>query len=159
MTRLDSKSALENHRQSLIAARQGNGRQLISLCSGSGCGAYGTAKVHQELLAELSKNGLQNQVEVKLTGCHGFCEKGPIMVIHPQKYFYPQVKAENIAEIVEQTVKNDQIVERLAFKDPVSKKKIHHEDEIPFYKLQQRLIFGNNGMIDPTNIDDYIAAG
>ena len=159
MTRLDSKSALENHRQSLIAARQGNGRQLISLCSGSGCGAYGTAKVHQQLLVELSKNGLQNQVEVKLTGCHGFCEKGPIMVIHPQKYFYPQVKPENIAEIVEQTVKNDQIVERLAFKDPVSKKKIHHEDEIPFYKLQQRLIFGNNGMIDPTNIDDYIAAG
>jgi NADH:ubiquinone oxidoreductase subunit F (NADH-binding)/(2Fe-2S) ferredoxin/Pyruvate/2-oxoacid:ferredoxin oxidoreductase delta subunit len=98
-------------------------------------------------------------VEIKLTGCHGFCEKGPIMVVHPEGIFYPQVKEAHIPEIVEKTIRNGELVDTLFYKDPITKKKITHETDIPFYSLQQRIIFGNNGIIDPTSIHDYIAVG
>ena len=159
MTTLDSRAALEAFRASLVDERRAGRKQLVSLCSGSGCGAYGTGKVHKALMQELANRGLADQVDVKLTGCHGFCEKGPIMVLHPSNYFYPQVKTKHIPDIVEKSILNGEMIEKLAFRDPVSKKRIIHEKEIPFYKLQQRLIFGNNTRIDPTNIDDYIAVG
>jgi NADH-quinone oxidoreductase subunit F len=158
MTRLGNRSALEKLRNSLKDSQNGK-KKLISLCAGSGCAAYGTAKVHQALKEELARQGIQDEVDVKLTGCHGFCEKGPIMVLHPEGIFYPQIKEENIPEIIEKTIKKDELVEPLIFKDPSTKKKIIHEQDIPFYKLQQRIIFGNNGMIDPTSIEDYIAVG
>jgi NADH-quinone oxidoreductase subunit F len=159
MTLLGDRAALEQVRNSLKDRNRQGKRRVISLCAGSGCGAYGTAKVHQALTEELAKQNMQDKVEVKLTGCHGFCEKGPIMVLHPEGIFYPQVRADSIAEIVEKTVKNNQLVTSLIFKDPATKKKITHEHDIPFYKLQKRIIFGNNGMIDPTSIEDYIAVG
>ena len=159
MDRLSNRAALEKVRNSLKDRDRQGKRRVISLCAGSGCGAYGTAKVHQALTEELARQNMQDKVEVKLTGCHGFCEKGPIMVLHPEGIFYPQVKADSIAEIVETTVKNNQLVTSLIFKDPATKKKITHEHDIPFYKLQKRIIFGNNGMIDPTSIEDYIAVG
>ena len=159
MARFENRGALEELRN-LLQDRHGNGKKkLISLCAGSGCAAYGTAKVHQALIEELARQNMQDQVEVKLTGCHGFCEKGPIMVINPEGIFYPQLKAEHIPEIIEKTVKNGELVNARIFKDPSTKKKITHEYDVPFYKLQQRIIFGNNGMIDPTSIEDYIAVG
>ena len=151
--------ALEKFRDSLKGISRNGKKKLISLCAGSGCAAYGTAKVYHALMEELSRHGFQDKVDVKLTGCHGFCEKGPIMVLHPEGVFYPQVKEENIPEIVEKSIINDQLAEDLIYKDPATKKKIIHEQDIPFYKLQQRIIFGNNGIIDPASIEDYIAAG
>jgi NADH-quinone oxidoreductase subunit F len=159
MAILSNREALEKFQDTLKAAQSQGKKKLVSLCAGSGCGAYGTAKVHQALMDELNRQDLTKDVEVKLTGCHGFCEKGPIMVIHPQGIFYPQVKPEHVTEIVEKTIKNDELVPSLIFKDPASKAKITLEHDIPFYKLQQRVIFGNNGLIDPTSIDDYIAVG
>jgi NADH-quinone oxidoreductase subunit F len=159
MVKVTNREELEKLRSSLQADSKIGKKKLISLCSGSGCGAYGTAKVHQVLLEELAKQNMQHEVEVKLTGCHGFCEKGPIMVIHPEGIFYPQLKEENIPAIVEETIVKGEIVKSLAFKDPSLKKKIIHEEEIPFYNLQQRIIFGKNGMIDPTSIQDYISVG
>jgi len=160
MLRLESIAALQELRESLQAETKGQKNKLISLCAGSGCGAYGTAKVHQALIDELTKNNLQNEVVVKLTGCHGFCEKGPIMVIHPDGVFYPQVKEKHVAEIIEKTIKNGELVNSLVYKDPAAKKKkITLEKDIPFYKLQQRIIFGNNGLIEPTSIKDYISVG
>ena len=159
MAKLKNREALEKARQSLQKARRKDDRKIISLCAGSGCGAYGTAKVRKALLEELDKQGLQDRVRVRLTGCHGFCEKGPIMVIHPEGFFYPQVKEEKIPEIVEKTIRNGEMVASLAFKDPSTKKRILHEQEIPFYRLQQRIIFGQNGLIEPTSIEDYIAEG
>jgi len=159
MAKLKNQEALEELRKQLQIKRQKEKRKVISLCAGSGCGAYGTAKVHAALMDELEKQGLKNEVLVKLTGCHGFCEKGPIMVIHPEGIFYPQVKEEKIADIVEKTIKKGEVVEALTFKDPSTKKRIVHEQDIPFYKLQHRVIFGNNGMIEPTRIEDYIAVG
>ena len=159
MTRLKNRLALEKFRDSLKGISRNGKKKLISLCAGSGCAAYGTAKVYHALMEELSRHGFQDKVDVKLTGCHGFCEKGPIMVLHPEGVFYPQVKEENIPEIVEKSIINDQLAEDLIYKDPATKKKIIHEQDIPFYKLQQRIIFGNNGIIDPASIEDYIAAG
>ena len=159
MAILSNRESLEKFQDKLKSAQSHGKKKLISLCAGSGCGAYGTAKVHQALMEELTRQNLTEEVEVKLTGCHGFCEKGPIMVIHPQGIFYPQVKPEHVSEIVEKTIKNNELVPSLIFKDPASKAKITLEHDIPFYKLQQRIIFGNNGLIDPTSIDDYIAVG
>jgi len=159
MTKLEGRGTLKKLRESIQAKRRGIKKKLVSLCAGTGCAAYGTAKVHQALLDELAKQTMQNDVEVKLTGCHGFCEKGPIMVIHPEGIFYPQVKGERIPEIVDKTIKNGQVVDSLLFKDPSTKKRVTYEKDIPFYNLQQRIIFGNNGMIDPTNIEDYVAVG
>jgi NADH-quinone oxidoreductase subunit F len=157
MTKLENRQALKELRDSLKVAQKEDGKRLISLCAGSGCGAYGTAKVHEALMAELTKNDMQDDFEVKLSGCHGFCEKGPILVIHPEGIFYPQVKEKHVSEIVEETLKNGNLVKSLVFKDPSSKKRISHEHDVPFYKLQQRIIFGNNGLIDPTSIEDYIS--
>jgi NADH-quinone oxidoreductase subunit F len=159
MAILSNRESLEKFQDKLKSAKSHGKKKLISLCAGSGCGAYGTAKVHQALMTELAQQNLTGEVEVKLTGCHGFCEKGPIMVVHPQGIFYPQVKPEHVSEIVEKTIKNNELVQSLIFKDPASKAKITLEHDIPFYKLQQRIIFGNNGLIDPTSIDDYIAVG
>jgi NADH-quinone oxidoreductase subunit F len=159
MAKLKNREALEKLRNSLQTKRRKDKRRVVSLCAGSGCGAYGTAKVHAALKDELKKQGLQDKVLVKLTGCHGFCEKGPIMVIHPEGIFYPQVKEEKIPDIVEKTIKSGEVVDALTFKDPSTKKRIVHEQDIPFYKLQRRIIFGNNGMIEPTGIEDYIAVG
>ena len=156
MNRLKSQKDLESHREQLQKQRDPQ-RPLISLCAGSGCGAYGTNEVRDALEKEVSQNGLKEKVDIKVTGCHGFCEKGPIMVIHPEGTFYSQVKVEDVPEIVAETLVNKQLVERLIYKDPVSKQKISREAEVPFYSNQHRLIFGNNGLIDPTNIDDYIA--
>jgi NADH-quinone oxidoreductase subunit F len=159
MTKLKNRESLDQLRESLKSRVQLKDKKLVSLCAGSGCGAYGTAKVYEKLKEELATHGLSNDIEVKLTGCHGFCEKGPIMVIHPEGIFYPQVKPDVVPEIVEKTLKNGELVKSLIYKDPASKKNITHEHEIPFYKLQQRIIFGGNGLIDPTSIEDYIAAG
>jgi NADH-quinone oxidoreductase subunit F len=156
MKRLESRKDLESYREQLQGQRDPQ-RPVISLCAGSGCGAYGTADVRDALVKEISQNGLKGKVVIKVTGCHGFCEKGPIMVIHPEGTFYPQVKAEDVPDIVTETIVNKQIVERLLYKDPVSKQRLSKEAEVPFYSHQYRLIFGNNGLIDPTEIDDYIA--
>jgi len=159
MAKFENKAALEDYISTLRANEKQSKKKLVSLCAGSGCGAYGTADVHKALVAELESQGLTDDIEVRLTGCHGFCEKGPIMVIHPEGIFYPQVKVDHVPDIVEQTLKNGELVKKLIFKDPATKKKLVYEHEIPFYKLQQRVIFGKNGIIDPTNIDHYLAQG
>ena len=88
MARLIDREGLEKLRTSFQEKNAAGTKRLISLCAGSGCAAYGTAKVYEVLNEELSRQGIQDEVEVKLTGCHGFCEKGPIMVLHPEGIFY-----------------------------------------------------------------------
>ncbi|MCJ7684174.1 MAG: 4Fe-4S binding protein [Desulfobacteraceae bacterium] len=159
MARLTDREGLEKLRNSFHEKHAEGTKKLVSLCAGSGCAAYGTAKVYEVLNEELSRQGIQDEVEVKLTGCHGFCEKGPIMVLHPEGIFYPQVKQEHVAEIVDKSIKHGELVNSFLFKDLSTKRKITHEEDIPFYNLQQRIIFGNNGLIDPTSIEDYIGTG
>jgi len=102
---------------------------------------------------------LVDKVGIMVTGCHGFCERGPLVVIRPKNIFYQRVKVEDIPEIISETILNDNIVDRLLYTDPNTGRKIVYEPEVPFYQKQKRLVFGSNGYIDPTSIDDYIAVG
>ncbi|MBW1675080.1 MAG: 4Fe-4S binding protein [Deltaproteobacteria bacterium] len=158
MKKLKTKSELSALVEQIIGERDPN-RTVISLCSGSGCSAYGTDRVKAALDEELATQGLANDVEVRLTGCHGFCEKGPVMVIRPAGIFYPQMSEEHVPEVVDKTIKHGEVVDRFLYTDPVSKKKIVYEHDIPFYRFQERVVFGNNGIIRPVNIRDYLAVG
>ena len=99
------------------------------------------------------------EVDLRKTGCHGFCERGPIIVIRPDEICYFQIKPEDVPEIVSETIKEKKVIERLLYTDPVTNEKIVHESEIPFYKNQGRIVFGSNVSVDPKSIDDYLAIG
>jgi len=129
------------------------------LCSGSACQATHCKKVAAALELELEKQGLTDKVHVRKTGCHGFCEKGPILVLYPEGICYLQVKAEDVPEIISETLIGKKIVERLVYVDPTTGEKAVHEHDIPFYKNQERLVLGLNTKIDPKSIEDYLAVG
>ncbi len=158
MARIHSSAELEALRQDILSKRDPD-KPCITLCTGSACLASGSAKVAEAIEAEIEKQGLQDKVEVRKTGCHGFCERGPIIVKNPEGICYFQIETGDAAEIVAETVKGKKIVERLLYSDPDSGEKIVHEHEIPFYKNQERLVFGSNGSIDPKSIEDYLAIG
>jgi len=158
MGKIKTLKQLEDFQDSLVKKRDPN-KLCIIVCGGTGCRAYAWDELIRAFEAEIEKQGLKKKVDVRITGCHGFCERGPLVVIHPQKIFYQQVKASDVAEIISETLLNNKVVERLLYIDPVKNEKAIYEDKVGFYKKQQRLIFGNNGKIDPTDITDYIALG
>ncbi|MCX6013195.1 MAG: NADH-quinone oxidoreductase subunit NuoF [Chloroflexi bacterium] len=158
MTRIKSPAELEDFRKGILAKRDSN-KPCITLCSGSACLASGSKEVAASIEEEIKKQGLSDLVDIRKTGCHGFCERGPIIVIHPEEICYVQVEPKDVPEIVSLTIKEKQVIERLLYTDPISNEKIVHESEIPFYKNQKRLIFGANRKIDPKSIDDYLALG
>ena len=131
----------------------------IRVCAGSTCNASGRAALTAAIAAELERRGLAEQVRVVETGCHGLCQEGPIVVVHPQGVFYPRLKPTDIARIIETSVVGDGVVEQLLYRDPASGAPIVRESEVPFYARQTRLVRAANGYIDPTNIDDYLARG
>jgi NADH-quinone oxidoreductase subunit F len=132
-------------------------KACITICTGTGCLAYGTQKLVDAFAAEIETQQLHDKVALRTSGCHGFCERGPMVVVHPQNIFYERVKLADAPKIIEQTVKNGETVDHLLYKDPVTGDKIVHENEVPFYKKQMRLVFGMNGQIDPTRLEDYLA--
>ncbi|MCK4758691.1 MAG: NADH-quinone oxidoreductase subunit NuoF [Candidatus Aminicenantes bacterium] len=132
-------------------------KTCITVCGGTGCHAYGCLKVAQAFKDEIKNQGLQDSVDVRTTGCHGFCERGPIVVIQPKGVFYQKIKLEDIKEVIAETIVGKKIIDRLLYVDPRTQEKIVREKNVPFYKKQKRIIFGNNGFIDPTDIRDYIA--
>ncbi|MEI6576231.1 MAG: NADH-ubiquinone oxidoreductase-F iron-sulfur binding region domain-containing protein [Bacteroidota bacterium] len=156
MTQLTTPESLEKFRQEILSKRDPE-KPCITLCCGSACNASGSEKVATRIQEEIELQGLSSQVDLRKTGCHGFCERGPIIVNHPDETTYLQIKPEDIPEIVSQTVKEKKLIDRLLYTDPNTKEKIIHESEIPFYKYQERLVFGSNGSIDPKSIEDYIA--
>ncbi|RLC81288.1 MAG: NADH-quinone oxidoreductase subunit F [Chloroflexi bacterium] len=158
MSRINSPAELEQFRKGILSKRDPN-KPCIALCSGSACLASGSDQVAASLEEEIEKQGLSDQVEIRRTGCHGFCERGPITIIHPEETSYFQVEPEDVPEIISQTVKGKQVIERLLYVDPSTNEKIIHESEIPFYKNQERLVLGSNVSIDPKSIDDYVAIG
>jgi len=130
-------------------------KKFVTICAGTGCRASGSLKVKEALEAEIKKQNMK--VEVLATGCLGFCEKGPMVVVHPDKYFYQHVKVEDVPEIVSKTVAKGEVISRLLYRHPDTKKTLFREEDLPFYKKQLRVVFGKNGMIDPAKIDDYLA--
>jgi len=156
--KLKSAEQLESLRKEINKKRDRN-LPCITVCGGTGCHAYGCQKVVEGFKKEIEKQKLENSVNVRPTGCHGFCERGPLVVIYPKGIFYQQVKVEDIPEILEKTIMKAELIERLLYQDPTTKERSIYEEEVPFYKKQMRLIFGNNGKIDPCSIEDYIAVG
>jgi NADH-quinone oxidoreductase subunit F len=156
MTRLANKEALETLRARITTARDPQ-RKAVAVCAGTGCVAYGSVKLTEAFREAVKRLSLD--VEVRPTGCHGFCERGPLVVVYPQKILYQRVAAKDVDEILTKTVGAGEVIDRLLYEDPVTGQKYVYEEEVPFYKHQQRLILGNNGRIDPTNIEDYLAIG
>jgi len=145
--------------QEHLAKRSASGIPYIAICGGTGCRACGCEAVYTAFKDEIDHKHLTEQVNVKLTGCHGFCEYGTLVVIYNQKILYVRVAPEDVSEILDETVLNQNVIDRLLYMDPVSRKKIVHEHDIPFYQKQKRLVFGDNGLIDPTRIEDYLTIG
>ena len=155
--RLRSPEELERLREGILSERRAHeGRKRIVLCTGTGCRGAGALEVLEALREELKG---RTDIETKATCCHGFCERGPLMVVEPEGIFYQRVKPEDIPEIVSETVEGGRIIERLLYKDPQTGEPIPYEKDIPFYKRQMRLVFGPNRLIDPESIEDYIAIG
>ena len=156
MKRITDATALRQLQQELKASWDPK-KPVVTICAGTGCRGYGCISVKEALEEEIKKQNLA--VEVRATGCFGFCEKGPLVIIHPQNIFYQQVKVKDVPDIVAKTVAGGEVIEKLLYRDPATGDRIQREADVPFYKKQMRLIFGSNGMIDPTRIEDYLALG
>ena len=157
MPRIKSPSELEELRQGILSRRDPN-KVCITICSGTGCHAYGSENVATAFGTEIENQGLAEKIDIRRTGCHGFCERGTLVVIFPEGICYCSVQPKDAAEIVSQTAQGE-VVERLLYVDSATGERIVHEHEIPFYKHQSRLVLGNNTKLDPKSIDDYIALG
>jgi len=158
MKRIQTHQELKALRSSLLRGIDQN-KPCVRVCVGTGCRARGSLDVLQSFNEEVEKQSLTDNVEVKQTGCHGFCERGPVVVIGPKEIFYQGVKVRDVPEVVSKTLRNWEVVDRLLYVDSITGRKVLCETEVPFYKMQERRILANNGRIDPTNIMDYIAFG
>lgn len=158
--KIETPGQYESLRQQIIAENPAD-RMKILICAGTGCLAKGSAKVAHAISEELA--ACQSSVPVNLiykkVGCQGFCEKGPLVIIYPQKIFYNNVHPEDAADIVRETVINSRTVDRLLYHEPGLDKGLKMYDEIPFFAGQQRLALRNVGTVDPLSIKDYIARG
>ena len=134
-------------------------RSHVLICTGTGCVSSGSGKIKERMVAELEERGLQKEVKIVDTGCHGFCEKGPIVIVYPEGVFYCQVDVEDVSEIVEEHLLKGRIVERLLYKEPLTEESIPSYNEIDFYKKQMRIALANCGRINPESIHEYIAVG
>ena len=158
MPRLNSYRELEHLRTRLREQRQ-NITTTVTMCGGPGCQASGSRAVIDAVRDELSRQGLDLSVRLCVTGCHGFCEQGPVIIIEPGNIFYCQVSPEDAFEIVSQTVVKSEVIERLLYTDPVSGERVRTESEVPFYRAQDQQLLSQNRMVDPCSIEDYIVAG
>ena len=149
--RIKNPDDLENIRKQILSSKEIIEKSII-ICGGTGCRGSGAGEVIETFKEEIEKRKLN--VKLKETGCHGFCERGPLVIIEPDGIFYQKIKPENVKEILEETLIKGNILEKLLYD-----KKIVYEKDIPFYKKQKRLIFGDNRKIRPTEIKDYIAIG
>ncbi len=154
--KLGSIEELRARQLELELLRQKN-QPVVSVCAGTGCLACGCTEVAEAMRLALDQAGLSREVELKTTGCHGPCERGPLVLIQPEGIFYQKVKPADAPLIVDQTLVHGRVVERLLYRDPDPGKRIERDKDIPFFNKQMRLLSGNNAMIDPTAINDYLA--
>ena len=134
-------------------------RAHVLICGGTGCKSAGSKEVQLAFSRAIEAKGLSDEVMVVETGCHGFCEHGPLVIVYPEGTFYCQVKAEDVEEIVESHLFKGRIVERLLYHEPRTHESIPNYSEINFYKKQHRLVLENCGAINPEQIEEYIAVG
>jgi len=158
MPRLNSPAELEKHRQQIKSSGDPE-MPCVAICAGTGCLASGADRVIEAFRDEIEKQGLKAGVRIRETGCPGFCERGPVVVIYPEEICYLDVKPEDVPEIVTTTLKEKGVVERLLYEDADTGERAVHESDIVFYRNQQRNLLENNIKIDSRSIEDYFAIG
>lgn len=132
-------------------------RSHVLVCGGTGCTSSNSLAIIDALESEIAKKGLQEEVKVVRTGCFGLCALGPIMIVYPEGSFYSQVKVEDVPEIVEEHLLKGRLVKRLLYDETVTMEDVKSLQETDFYKKQHRVALRNCGVIDPENIEEYIA--
>ena len=166
--RFNTRAELEEKRASYEKSLSSQKKQIL-VCAGTGCVAGGSLKIFDKLKELMEKKGIEctvvlekephgDSVGIKKSGCHGFCEMGPLLKINPMGWLYTKVKLEDCEEIVEKSIVNDEVIERLAYKD-VNGKVYAQQEEIPFYKQQTRIALEHCGQINAESIKEYIALG
>ncbi|KJR96660.1 MAG: NADH dehydrogenase [Peptococcaceae bacterium BRH_c4a] len=133
-------------------------KRQVLICAGTGCNSSGSGRLVKKLQEELAANGLADKIKIKITGCHGFCEQGPLMIIEPLKTFYTRVDENDVAEIVAKDLIGGELVERLLYKDPNTVETAKTYETVPFYARQKRLVLHNCGHINPEELSDYVAS-
>ncbi|MFO7750587.1 MAG: NADH-quinone oxidoreductase subunit NuoF [Desulfobacteraceae bacterium] len=156
MTKLNL-STLDTLREKESARLNDPDTTRLLVCGGTGCHATGSIAVKDALNHEIAARGVADRVKVVETGCNGFCALGPLMVIQPGGVFYTRLKADDIPELIESHVINGEVVERLLYKDPATKKRVARLNDISFFAHQNPRALRNKGLIDPEKISDYIA--
>ncbi len=134
-------------------------RTDVLVCGGTGCNSAGAQAVLEAFEKQVEAKGLSGEVGVVQTGCHGFCEHGPLVIVYPEGVFYCKVAVEDVAEIVEEHLFKGRVVERLLYKEPLTHEMVPRYEDIEFYKKQERRVLANCGAINPEEIDEYIASG
>ncbi len=155
MRRLTSPSELTQFRTSL---QQGiDPKKIVVRICMTGCRAYGALEVRDAFIREIGSRGLEDKVEIRETGCHGFCARAPVAAIDPLDIFYQQFSADDVPEIVEETIGKGRVIDRLAYTHPATSEALAHRSDIPFFKGQTQVVLRNCGRIDPRSIEQYIA--
>jgi len=144
-------------------------KKRIVICAGTGCIANGSMKIYDAFKEEMKNSDLdvvievdkhecngKDQIHVSGSGCQGFCAMGPLLEITPDNILYNKVKVEDVKQIIERTIKNNEVIEELLYVNPVTHQKHKAQHDIPFYKLQNRMILGDCGTIDPESLAEYI---
>ena len=152
-----AESAKINVREGKAPVEANLARHHVLVCAGTGCTSSGSGEVRDALRAKLVDMGLDKEIDVVQTGCFGFCNLGPIMVVYPEGTFYTKVKVEDVAEIAETHLKGGQVVERLLYTIPGTETKAQDMSHIPFFQKQKRIALRNCGKIDPEKIGEAIA--
>jgi NADH:ubiquinone oxidoreductase subunit F (NADH-binding)/(2Fe-2S) ferredoxin/Pyruvate/2-oxoacid:ferredoxin oxidoreductase delta subunit len=132
-------------------------RTDLLLCSGTGCHASGSQEIRDALKKELARHNLDNEIRIIETGCNGFCAQGPVMIVQPDDIFYQKLRVEDIPYLVEEHFLKGRPVKKLFYKEPASAETIPSMDDIPFYSKQRLIVLKNRGVVDPENIEEYIA--
>ncbi|MBU8934973.1 MAG: SLBB domain-containing protein [candidate division Zixibacteria bacterium] len=158
--RVNKPAQLTKLRKELVAAEKKHAKKIM-VCCGPGCLANGAARIVEELHKVLKKKRIKGfKVEaLKETGCHGFCQQGPMVVIEPKGTFYTHVKPKDVEKIVDMSIRKDETIKRLLYDDPSNGHKIERYHDIPFYARQQRIALRNLGQIDQYKIEEYIVVG
>jgi len=157
--RISSPEGLEQLRKGILSKRDPNKLMLAYAQCQSVGKAVEVWMFVKDLKGEIKRAGLEDKVDIRETGCQGFCEREPVVIIFPEGIYYVNVKPDDVTEIISTTLVKRGLVERLLYTDPTTGKKGAKESDIPFYKNQMRIVFGNNRYINPRYIDDYIALG
>ncbi|MBU0513437.1 MAG: 4Fe-4S binding protein [Proteobacteria bacterium] len=158
MPEISSPHDLEARREKIRHGRK-HFRATLITCGGTGCRASRSRDLIDAFRDELAGQGLAKIVHLRPTGCHGFCEQGPVVVVEPGNTFYCHVSPDDASEIVAKTVLHGEVIDRLLYVDPVSGRTVQTETEIPFYRAQNRQLLSQNREVDPCSIEDYLAIG